>query len=109
MMIINKDSINAIKSKLDDPKKKGEVRDDIKKMIEIKSALEWRSDAIAPCCGTLSGYTCQLTNEIDLLGNILTAVESDDKIRATDLLEMYARVVEENQKREPSEPQFSQQ
>jgi len=107
MMIITKDSITATKNKLNDPKKKSAVIDDIKKMIEIKSALEWRSDAMAPCCGTLSGYTCQLNNEIDLLGDILTAVESDDKIRATDLLETYAKVVEENQKREPTEPQSS--
>jgi hypothetical protein len=107
MIIITKDSITATKNKLNDPKKKIEVIDEIKKMIEIKSALEWRSDAMAPCCGTLNGYTCQLTNEIDLLGDILTAVESDDKIRATELLEMYAKVVEENQKREPTEPQLS--
>jgi hypothetical protein len=107
MMIITKDSINNTKDKLNNPKKKSEVIDDIKKMIEIKSALEWRSDAIAPCCGTLSGYTCQLTNEIDLLGDILKAVEGDDKTRATELLEMYAKVVEENQSREPAEPQLS--
>ena len=107
MMIISKDSITATRQKLDDPKKKAEVIDDVKKMIEIKSALQWRSDAIAPCCGSLSGYTCQLSNEIDLLGDVLKAVEDGDKARAADLLDMYAKIVEENRKREPSEPKFS--
>jgi hypothetical protein len=107
MMIISKDSINATRKKLNDPKKKGEVIAEVKKMIEIKSALQWRSDAIAPCCGSLSGYTCQLSNEIDLLGDVLKAVEDGDKARAGDLLEMYARIIEENQGREPTEPKFS--
>jgi uncharacterized membrane protein YvbJ len=106
MMIITKESITDTRDKLGDPKKKNEVVDDIKKMIEIKSALAWRSDAIAPCCGTLSGYTCQLTNEVDLLSNILKAVEDGDKSKATELLNTYAKIVEENQNREPTEPKF---
>ena len=107
MLIITKDSITATRDKLDDPGKKSEVVDDIKKMIEIKSALEWRSDAMSPGCGSLSGYTCQLTNEIDVLGDILKAVENDDKSKASDLLDRYARIVEENQSRESKEPRYS--
>ncbi|MBM4450618.1 MAG: hypothetical protein FJ022_07505 [Chloroflexi bacterium] len=107
MMIISKDSITATRKKLNDPKKKGEVIDEVKKMIEIKSALQWRSDAIAPCCGSLSGYTCQLGNEIELLSDVLKAVERGDMPRASDLLETYAKIVGENQEREPVEPKFS--
>ncbi len=107
MLIITRDSITATRDKLGDPGKKNEVIDDINKMIEIKSALEWRSDAMSPCCGTLSGYTCQLTNEIDVLGDILKAVEDGDKSKASDLLDTYAGIVEENQSRESKEPRFS--
>ncbi|MBM3149552.1 MAG: hypothetical protein FJ008_04770 [Chloroflexi bacterium] len=107
MMIINKESITATRKKLNDTKKESEVIDEVKKMIEIKSALQWRSDAIAPCCGSLSSYTCQLGNEIELLSDVLKAIEGGDRNRAGDLLEMYARIVEENQGREPAEPRFS--
>ena len=106
MMIINKDSVTATKKLVEQGKTK-EAIGDVKKMLEIKQAHLWRSDAIAPCCGSLSGLACQITNEVEILENILRALEGGDKSQAANLLEGYVHVVEENRKREPRAPQYS--
>ncbi len=106
MMIINKNSVTATK-KLVEQGKATEAIDDVRKMLEIKQAHQWRSEAIAPCCGTLSGLACQITNEVEILENILRALESGDMSQAANLLEGYGHVVEENRRREPSAPQYS--
>jgi len=105
MMIIDKNSITATKKLVEQGKTK-EAVDDIKKMLDIKQAHLWRSDAIAPCCGSLNGFACQITNEIEILENILKALEGGDKAQATNLLEGYIRTVEENRRRESPEPQY---
>ena len=106
MMIINKDSVTATKKLVEQGKTK-EAIGDVKKMLEIKQAHLWRSDAIAPCCGSLSGLACQITNEVEILENILRALEGGDKVLTANLLEAYNHVVEENRKREPRAPQYS--
>ena len=102
MLIINKDSVNATKEKLDSLGNMQEVIDDVTRMLEIKQTLLWRSEAIAPCCGSLCSIASQLTHEVDVLENTLAALENGDITRAVDLLEQFARIVEES--REPIEP-----
>ena len=106
MMIIDKDSVTATKKLVEQGKTK-EAIGDVKKMLDIKQAHLWRSDAIAPCCGTLGSLAGQITNEVEILENILRALEGSDKILAANLLEGYIHVVEENRKREPSAPKYS--
>ena len=105
MLIIDKDSVNATKEKLDSLGNMQDVIDDVRRMLEIKQTLLWRSDAMAPCCGSLCSIASQLTHEVDMLENTLTALEGGDITRAADLLEQFARIVEES--REPIETDCS--
>jgi hypothetical protein len=105
MMIIDKDSVTATKKKVE----QGEIPQaiyDVKKMLDIKEAHLWRADGVSSCCGSLSGYACQITNSVQILEDTLIALENGDKTQATDLLEEYIQVVEEDRKREPCEPQY---
>ena len=103
MLIINKDSVNAIKQKLDDFGKRQEVIDEVRRMLEIKQTLLWRAE-YGTCCGSLCSITSQLTREVEVLENTLTALESGDVDRAACLLEEYNHALEEN--REPSQPNY---
>ena len=105
-MVIDKDSVTATRKLVEKGNTKKAIAA-IKKMLEIKQAHLWRSDVIAPCCGSLAGYTCQITSEIEMLENILKALESGDKTQAATMLDGYIQVIEENRKREPAEPQYS--
>ena len=104
MMIINKDSVSAAKHKLDDPGKTQEVIDDVRRMLEIKQTLLWRSDAMAPCCGSLCSISSYLTHEVAILENTLAALENCDTSQAADLLEEYVHILEETC--EPSQPNY---
>ncbi len=105
MMIINKDSVTATR-KLVEKGNTQEAIADIQKMLEIKQAHLWRSEA-GSCCGSLADYTCQITRELEMLENILKALEIGDKAQAATMLDGYIQVIEENRKREPAEPQYS--
>ena len=104
MLIINKDSVSAAKHKLDDPRKTQEVIHDVRRMLEIKQTLLWRSDAMAPCCGSLCSISACLTHEVDILENTLAALERSDRTHAADLLDEYLHVLQANT--EPVEPDY---
>ena len=104
MLIIDKDSVSAAKHKLDDPGKTQEVIDDVRRMLEIKQTLLWRSDAMAPCCGSLCSIASWLTHEVDILENTLAALENRDTSQAADLLDEYLHVLQANA--EPIEPEY---
>jgi hypothetical protein len=89
MMIIDKETVSATKEKIADPKKLKEAIADIKKMLEIKEALLWRSEGMAPCCGSLSNVSAHLTREVGILEHTLSALESGDNTQAADLLQEY--------------------
>lgn len=103
MMIIDKDSVTATRRKLDTGKI-AQVTKDVKKMLEIKEALLWRSEAMTPCCGSLCSITAHLAREVNLLENTLTALDKGEKTRAADLLEEYAHALEVSC--EPSQPNY---
>jgi hypothetical protein len=94
MMIIDKETVGATRQKIADPKKIPQAIEDVKKMLEIKNALLWRSEGMAPCCGSLSNVSAQLTREISVLENTLSALESGDKTHAVDLLQEYIDLLE---------------
>lgn len=94
MMIINKDTVSATRHKIADPKKIPQAIEDVKKMLEIKEALLWRSEGMAPCCGSLSNVSAHLTREVGILEHTLSALESGDKAHAADLLQEYINLLE---------------
>ena len=104
MLIIDKDSVSAAKQKLGDPGKTQEVIDDVRRMLEIKQVLLWRSDAMAPCCGSLCSISGCLTHEVDILENALAALENHHRTRAAELLEEYVHILQANP--EPIEPNY---
>ncbi len=93
-MIIDKDSVTATKRKLDNSGDISEVIADVKRMLEIKEALLWRSEAMTPCCASLCSITSRLAHEVNLLESTLAALENGDKVQAAELLEKYARALE---------------
>ncbi|OGN91257.1 MAG: hypothetical protein A2Z70_02405 [Chloroflexi bacterium RBG_13_48_17] len=94
MMIIDKASVSATKRKLADPKKLSQAVKDVKKMLEIKEALLWRSEGMTPCCGSLANISACLTREVDILETTLSALETGNTARAADLLQEYISVLE---------------
>ena len=89
MMIIDKETVSATRQKIADPKKMKGAIEDIKKMLEIKEALLWRSEGMAPCCGSLGNISAHLTREISVLENTLSALEKKNTALASDLLQEY--------------------
>jgi len=94
MMIIDKETVSAIKQKIADPKKLKDAIEDVKKMLEIKEALLWRSEGMAPCCGSLSNVSAHLTREIGVLENTLSALENKNIALASDLLQEYLNLLD---------------
>jgi hypothetical protein len=87
MMIINVESYQDALKKLAEPATRGEGLEMLKKMQEIKEAHLWRSEVIAPCCGNLGGFACQLSEEITLLEKATALIEKDEMAAASPLLE----------------------
>ncbi len=104
MMIIDKDSVSATKQKLAEPKKIKQAVKDVRKMLEIKEALLWRSEGMAPCCGSLNNISAQLTREVNILENTLSALQNGNTAQAADLLQEYIQVLEASC--EPSQPNY---
>jgi hypothetical protein len=94
MMIIDKDTVSATRQKIADPKKLKDAIADVKKMLEIKEALLWRSEGMTPCCGSLSNVSAHLTREIGILENTLSALENKDTTLASDLLQEYLNLLD---------------
>ena len=94
MMIIDKETVSATRHKIADPKKISQAIKDVKKMLEIKEALLWRSEGIAPCCGSLSNISAHLTREVGILENTLSALENKNTALASDLLQEYLNLLD---------------
>jgi len=94
VLIINKETVSATKQKIADSKKTSQAIKDVKKMLEIKEALLWRSEGMAPCCGSLGNISAHLTREVSILENTLSALEKGDTAQATDLLQEYINLLD---------------
>lgn len=101
--IVNRNTVLTTIKKLESPHGLSKAIRDVKKMLEIKEALLWRTE-MSPCCGSLSSLSSCLACEVDLLARTLTALENGDKEGAARLLEEYAHMLEVN--REPPEPSY---
>ena len=93
MLIINVDTYNEARSKLSEPATRQEGIEALKKILEIKEAHLWRSEAIAPCCGNLGGFACQLNEETQLLEKVLPMVEKGDLDGAKGMLDRLALLI----------------
>ena len=96
MLIINKATVNAIKQKLNGSGRTPEVVGDVTRMLDIKKALQWRCEAMTPCCGSFCNITSQINHEIAILEDILTTLEKGNVTRASSLLEEYMQTLEED-------------
>jgi hypothetical protein len=101
MMIVDKDTVSATMQKIADPKKLKQAIADIKKMLEIKEALLWRSEGMTPCCGSLSNVSAHLTREVGILEHALSSLESGDKAHASELLQEYIDLMKSCEVSEP--------
>jgi len=104
MMIIDKDTVTATRQKASDPKKLNQAIKDVKKMLEIKEALLWRSEGMSSCCGSLHNISARLTHEVSLLENTLSALENGNTTQAASLLQEYVNLLEASC--EPSQPKY---
>lgn len=93
MMIINIETYQDALKKLAGPGTRQEGIDMLKKMWEIKEAHLWRSEVIAPCCGNLGGFACQLNEEIGLLEKAIALIEKDDMTAALPMLDRLAVLI----------------
>lgn len=93
MMIISSETFEAAREKLADPRKREEGINDLRKMLEIKQAHLWRSDVIAPCCGNLGGFACQLNEEVTLLEKAISLLESGKLDDASPVLDKMAQLI----------------
>jgi hypothetical protein len=69
-----------------------EARDEVKKMLAVKRKMRSYSDYY-PCCGNIGQDTCiSLNGEIELLKEVLSALEHNNTAQAVDLLKQYEQI-----------------
>jgi hypothetical protein len=96
-LIINAETVKAVRQKLAEPAQIQEARADIKKMLEIKQTLLWRADA-GTCCGSLCNIATSLSREISILESVLNSLESGEKSKALQELGEYEQLLEHKNK-----------
>ena len=101
MIIINKDTVEDLIKKLNDPAGDKDVYADVKNMLEIKQTLLWRADA-GTCCGSLESVASFIARETIILENTLAALGKGDRSEAIRLLQEYKQILESDN--EPSQP-----
>ena len=95
MLIISRNQVEDLIDKLADPARFDESRDELEKMLEIKSALLSRAaDGIQPCCGTFCEIRTCLDSEVQVLQEALEALDKKDSDRASALLRDYIKYME---------------
>jgi len=94
VLVISKEQVENLIHKLSDPTKLDECRDEVKKMLEIKSASLWRAEGPRSCCGSLEGIRVCLDSEVQILEEVLDALDKDNIPRASSLLRDYTHYLE---------------
>ncbi len=93
MLIISRKQVDNLIKKLTDPAKLDECRDEVKKMLEIKSALLCKAEP-QPCCGSYEEIKTCLTSETQILQEILNALDEGNVTQAVSLLTEYKGYLE---------------
>ena len=94
MLIISRDLVQSLRSRLLDPEQAGQCRRELERMLGIKEALAWRADA-GPCCLSRS-MSAHLFAEMRLLEATLEAFCRKAYPEAAASLEEFARQAELN-------------
>jgi hypothetical protein len=95
VLIISKQQVENLIDRLNDPARFDESRDELEKMLEIKSALLSRAaDGIQPCCGTFCEIRTCLDSECQVLQEALGALDKNDIHKASSLLRDYIKYLE---------------
>jgi len=89
VLIITKQGVESLFRRLNNGVELDACRDEVKKMLEIKSALLWRAEGLQPCCGSFCQIEACLTWEVQTLENILDALEEGNTSQASSLLNDY--------------------
>ncbi len=102
MLIINKNSVRALRDRLAQGHAIDECRAELKHMIEIKQAILWRSERSCACVGTsLPG---SLAWEVETLEAALSAAENGRIADAVSMLDAYVLKLESERDDEPAGP-----
>ena len=94
MLVISKQQVENLIHRLSDPAKFDECRDEVKKMLEIKSALLWRAGGPRSCCGSLEEIKVCLASEVQILEDVLDALDEGNISQASSLLRDYTHYLE---------------
>jgi len=95
VLIISEQQVENLIDKLADPARFDESRDELERMLEIKSALLSRAaDGIQPCCGTFCEIRTCLDSEVQVLQEALDALDKHEIPKTSSLLRDYIRYME---------------
>ena len=91
MLVISKEQINALIGRLGESGKLDSCIEEVKRMLDIKSALCWRADAGGCCAGR--GLAVQLEDEVKILEKALNALEAGNVSEGISLLSAYEKII----------------
>ncbi len=87
MLIIGKEQVNSLIGRLSDSSQLSQCQDEVKKMLEIKSALLWWAESGKCCMWQLGSH---LADEIQILEETLKLLDNGNPSQASSLLTKYA-------------------
>lgn len=94
MLIITKQSIESLINRLENPGKLEACQDEVRRMLEIDTELLWWAES-GKCCAWQA--SANLTGKIQLLKDVLNALEGGNIKQATPLLKEYANQLQEEE------------
>ena len=94
MLIISRQQVENLIHRLADPAKLDECRDEVERMLEIKSALLLRAEGPQPCCGSFGEIKTCLASEVQILQDVLKALDEGNISQASSLLTEYISYLE---------------
>ena len=94
MLIIDKDQVNNLVRRLSTPGELEHCRDELEKMLEIKSDLLWWAESGKCCSQPAKDF---LLNEIKILESTLNFLKKGDVSQASSLLEDYMNLIPQSE------------
>ena len=88
---ISKDQTRSLRDRLSGSGQPESGIEEVKKMIDIKSTLLWRADYACACVG--NGPMNSLYAEVQILENVLDAMENGDGLKAAAILDEYLEIM----------------
>ena len=96
MLIINKEQVGNLLRRLNDPSQLSQCQDEVGKMLEIESDLQWWAQS-GKCCRWQAGTYFE--GKIQLLKEALNALGEGDTTQASTLLWEYTSELDEKSER----------